>query len=368
MHSITNLFASKPKNETKNNDLTTHVSMKMLNYYKKENEIMSPYSFLSALSALYSASGNETNKILSLFMNGVTSDDVLSSVKEVNKLIHNTAAETSNHLLVRSDIKIKNEFNKKINDVFQIKQLDVNNINQEVENINTLVNKNTHGKITKLLEPKDINQDTVCVILNVIYFKSFWKIKFNKKYTKPTKFNNCKMVDMMNIYRNDYRYISNGNYQMVELDYMDQNFCMGFVLPKVGKKLVTNMAEIDNSLLKMSEVEIETLSIPKFKSEKTYDLSEFMGKNGLKDLFKTCDLSTMTDHRQNIYLSKAIQKAIIEVDEDGTEAAAATGFCCTTECYIEPQPPINFIADRSFTYFIRHKPTNAKLFVGIYQT
>ncbi|XP_067303925.1 leukocyte elastase inhibitor-like isoform X2 [Pseudorasbora parva] len=244
-------------------------------------------------------------------------------------------------------------------------------------NINKWVEKKTQEKIKDLVQPGDINELTELVLVNAIYFKANWENKFPKEATKDDQFKlnktETKPVKMM--YQSamfPLAFIPEMNSQVLELPYVGKNLSMLIILPNAMEDDTTGLQKLEKALTYeklmqwtkpevMLEHEVE-VSLPRFKMEEKYDMETLLISMGMEDVFdKTkVNLSGMTSTK-DLVVSKVIHKAFVEVNEEGTEAAAATGATITFLCDIIPQ---DFIADHPFLFFIRHNLTKSILFYG----
>lgn len=247
----------------------------------------------------------------------------------------------------------------------------VNDLNREKarNEINKWVEDRTNQKIKELIQKGDLTSLTRLVLVNAIYFKGKWKYTFNKKETKEIPFfvdeKRTSKVPMMHQV-NDFNYYEDKDLQAIELPYSGDELSMIVILPKERtlSKLEKNLnyTLLDKISTNMAKEKIEVY-FPKFKIEKRYILNEPLIKLGMSDAFDDmlADFSGMTGSR-DLYISKVIHQSFIEVNEEGTEAAAATAVIMSGKS-ISLGPKI-FKADHPFLFFIIHKPTNTILFMG----
>ncbi|XP_067108383.1 leukocyte elastase inhibitor-like isoform X1 [Osmerus mordax] len=242
-------------------------------------------------------------------------------------------------------------------------------------NINGWVAKQTQDKIQNLLQEGIVDEMTKLVLVNAIYFKGSWEKKFKDTNTRDTQFklnqNESKPVKMM--YQKTkfpLTFIPEANCQILELPYVGKDLSMLIMLPNE----ITGLTKLEKNLsyenflewtrpdmMDMQEVQV---GLPRFKLEQTLDLKAKLTSMGMTDAFDhaLADFSGMSPSN-NLVLSKVIHKAFVEVNEEGTEAAAATAAVMMLRCAMMPA---SFIADHPFLFFIRHNPTNSVLFYGRY--
>ncbi|KAK2858637.1 hypothetical protein Q5P01_003257 [Channa striata] len=246
-------------------------------------------------------------------------------------------------------------------------------------NINGWVEKQTQGKIKDILAQGVVDSMTRLVLVNAIYFKGKWNKQFDEKCTVDAQFrinkNDTKSVKMM-CQTGKFRLASipDAACQILEMPYKGQELSMIIFLPSEIEDDTTGLEKLEKELTyekfvewthpaKMQQTEVE-VNFPRFKMETKYDLNEVLKSMGMVDVFddSKCDLSGMSP-ANDLALSKVVHRAYVEVNEEGTEAAAATAVTITACALIIPA---TFIADHPFLFFIRHNPTKSVLFAGRY--
>ncbi|XP_023806206.1 leukocyte elastase inhibitor-like isoform X4 [Oryzias latipes] len=246
-------------------------------------------------------------------------------------------------------------------------------------NINTWVEKQTQGKIKDILAEGSLNNLTRLVLVNAIYFKGNWNKKFDAQETRDADFrlnkNAKKTVKMM--YRTSkfpLTYIPEINCQILEMPYKDKELSMLVFLPTDIEDSTTGLEKLEKALTyenfmewtrpdMMNEVEVR-VGFPRFKMEQKYDMKKVLVSMGMADAFdmSKCDFSGMSP-ANDLVLSEVFHKAFVEVNEEGTEAAAATAAVMMLRCALMPAA---FIADHPFLFFIRHNSSMSILFAGRY--
>uniref|UniRef100_A0A672KYP3 Serpin B6 n=1 Tax=Sinocyclocheilus grahami TaxID=75366 RepID=A0A672KYP3_SINGR len=214
-------------------------------------------------------------------------------------------------------------------------------------------------KIKDLLPQGSIDSMTRLVLVNAIYFKGNWEKKFPKDATRDGQFKlnktQTKPVKMMNQESKfPLAFIPEMNSQVLELLYVGKNLSMLIILPNE----IQDEGETAKQLCLLSFFQI---SLPRFKMEETYDMKSLLISMGMEDVFdgQKVNLSGMSPNN-DLVVTKVIHKAFVEVNEEGTEAAAA---CIVTMEMCLRIPPV-FNADHPFLFFIRHNPTKSILFYG----
>ncbi|XP_031291152.1 serpin B9 isoform X1 [Camelus dromedarius] len=239
--------------------------------------------------------------------------------------------------------------------------------------INAWVSKKTEGKIPELLPFNSIDEQTRLVLVNAIYFKGRWNEQFNKSYTSEMPFRvnqeEQRPVQMM-FQEGTFRlaHIEEVQAQVLELPYAGEELSMVILLPdhhvalsSVEENLTFEklLAWTSPGCMKSTEVEV---FLPRFKLEENYDMGSVLRRLGVVDAFQQgkADLSALSAAR-DLCLSMFAHRSVVEVNEEGTEAAAASALI-VVECCMELGP--RFCADHPFLFFIRHNETNSILFCG----
>jgi len=241
------------------------------------------------------------------------------------------------------------------------------------ERINGWVKQNTKGLIPKLFEPSDFSPLTRLVVVNTLYFKGKWQKPFDKQATSEEEFHleggKVKRVPMMH-QSGKFDYLRGDGFQAVALPYGAGELSFYLFLPDEGRSLQAFLKELTAERwaqwLKGFKPMEGDVGLPRFRIEATYPLKEPLQAMGITDAFdpEKADLSgvaPLTDGR--LFITKAIQKAVVEVDEEGTKAAAATGVVVSVTAYNPNR--FTLIANRPFFFVIRHNATGAILFMGI---
>jgi serpin B len=238
--------------------------------------------------------------------------------------------------------------------------------------INSWVAQQTNDKIQNLLAPGTITPSTLLVITNAIYFKGAWLHPFNKNYTEPDDFHlsakqtvKTPMMDRTG----SYNYYDGGTFQEVELPYEGNELSMVVLLPKtidglpaLEKSLTT--ANLSAWFGKLAPAPKVNLQLPVFKMTQSFDLGGILSAMGMPQAFsKTADFSGMTG-KSLFQISRAVHKAYVDVNETGTEAAAATAMMMVGASQAEEQQIIVFDADHPFLFLIRDTTTGSILFLG----
>ncbi|OGY23245.1 MAG: hypothetical protein A2172_02640 [Candidatus Woykebacteria bacterium RBG_13_40_15] len=359
-----------------------------LDYYsklkgsEKGNIFFSPFSISSALAMTYEgAKGQTASEMKGLFYFpdiSILRNEYAALFEELNKTDKKYTLSTANALWVEQDYKFLADYLQRIEKYYAGKATNLD-FKKDPERsrieINNWVEKQTQDKIKNLIPSGVIDSLTRLVLTNAIYFKGDWVKAFNETDTNDENFtvsegNNVK-VPMMSRTDKDalFNYSENKDLQILELPYSGEELSMLILLPK-GKNL--NKVESELTTKKLAEWEKGfknervDIYIPKFKFETNYFMADDLKVMGMSTAFSSrADFSGM-DGTRNLYIGQVIHKAFIEVNEKGTEAAAATAVemkFTSAPGNEEPKIPI-FRADHPFIFLIQQKTSGNILFMG----
>jgi len=237
--------------------------------------------------------------------------------------------------------------------------------------INGWVKRKTEGKIDRILE--ELSPNSVCVLLNAIYFKGTWESRFKKSDTReaPFKVSADKQVTVPLMYQEgSFRIISGQDFQAISIPYKGNNLSMVVLLPDNVDGLAALEKQADDQKLAELLARLDKqrprkvfLFLPKFKLETGYDLVGPCEALGMKDAFKAdiADFRGMGWPIGDLWISQIKHKAVVEVNEEGTEAAAATAVEMATK---SARHDTVFRADHPFMFIIRDNKSGTLLFMG----
>ncbi len=239
--------------------------------------------------------------------------------------------------------------------------------------INRWVEEKTEDKIKDLLPAGSVTPTTRLVLTNAIYFKGDWQAQFDKAQTKDEDFHlsatQTVKTPLMHL-TSKLGYFNGGTFQAVDIPYKSGELSMVVLLPNdadglpaLEQSLTTaNAKQLLSQLQPGSKI---VLTLPKFKMTQQFQLGGTLSAMGMGEAFarNAADFSGMTGKR-DLWISAAIHKAYIDVNEEGTEAAAATGIVMRSMAMQRPEPPIVFRADHPFLFLIRDNRSGAILFMG----
>ena len=341
-----------------------------------KNYMVSPFSLKMAMSlAANGADGTTKDEILTAF--GIDNLDSYNTVaKELIERYEGTSSvklNVANSIWLNKDvagkdIKFTDEYKKLVSEYYKgtASEEDAKNIAMK---INSWVEKKTNNKIKNLLPEGDAK--FLSVLVNTIYFKGEWAEQFEEYATKEEDFTdrNGKVEKTDFMHKTErYRFYEDENMKMVRVPYKGGKTAMYLVLPTNEDKM-----DIATALDNMNSYKVR-LSFPKFKTEYSLSFKEILKHIGIEKAFEKWEaefdevMFEGVKEEENVYVDDVLQKTFIEVDENGTEAAAATAVIMNEATSIGPgmEEIKEFKADRPFIYFIRDDVTHEVLFIGEY--
>lgn len=236
--------------------------------------------------------------------------------------------------------------------------------------INAWVEKKTNGKIKNLISQGVLDSMTRLVLTNAIYFKGNWARQFEEKRTQDTPFTLAEgqKIDVSMMYQKaEFGYMETDTFQALELLYVNEELSMIILLPKRFDALdefekTLTADNLTQWLAKIHKCEV-VVFVPKYKMTSQFSLASVLKSMGIEYAFSSnADFSGMNGKR-DLFISAVIHRAYVEVNEEGTEAAAATGVVMRLTS-IGPAPIPVFRADHPFLFLIRDNLTGSILFIG----
>lgn len=308
-----------------------------------KNIFISPFSVSVALAMTLNGASGETEQTMvnTLQLQGLNSEAINAGYAGLRQTLLTSDPKVTlaiaNSLWARQDVPFKSDFLQRNTQFFgaEISTLDFMDPDT-LKTINQWVNTNTNGKISKILD--EINPDAVLFLINAIYFKGIWQTEFDPLQTRDGTFHLAtgaeKQVAMMTR-TGDYQYYENyeENFHAISLAYGDGRISMYIFLPRRESNLNAlldnlNVESWENWMSQFHEQEV-LLVMPKFKLEYEKMLNtplKSLGMGiafapGLADFSRMATLETLG---KNLYIGEVLHKAVVEVNEEGTEAAAVT--------------------------------------------
>ena len=338
----------------------------------KENSIMSPLSITYALGMMNNgAAGKTQQEICDVLGFGTAGADGINQfcrkmLNEAPTLDEETTAEIANTIYVNSGrgYELQQGFVDKANEFYdaQPEARDFND-GQTRDVINQWGNSHTHGMIPMVFPTEaSFNKDAASYLLNALYFKGTWANKFDKEKTKDEPFNSGETVPMMS-QTEEYDYTETDLYQAVRLPYGNGAYQMTLFLPREGKTIADVLASMDGHNWQFDsygDCHVD-LKMPRFKIETSLNLVQIMADLGMPTAFTPAAEFPYFGNR-TVFIGDMFQKAVIDLDEDGTKAAAITVIEVTDSMPLE----VTFHANRPFFYIISERSTGVIFFIGQY--
>ncbi|XP_054485034.2 serpin B6-like [Agelaius phoeniceus] len=350
-----------------------------------QNVFFSPFSISSALSmVLLGARGSteaQIRKVLSLKNAQDAHNGYQSLLSEINDPNTKYILRTVNRLYGEKTFEFLASFIESSQKSYHagLEQMDFLHAWEDSrKQINGWVEERTEGKIQNLLAEGTLDSLTRLVLVNAIYFKGKWEEQFNKQSTRERPFqinkNETRPVQMMFREANfNMTYIGDFQTKILELPYVGNELSMIILLPDAIQDGSTGLERLERELTyeklmgwinpKMMDYTEVMVYLPRFKLEENYDLKPVLSSMGMPDAFESgkADFSGISPSNEQV-LSEVIHKSFVEVNEEGTEAAAATAMViCGCSAVMSTA---EFIADHPFLFFIRHNKTCSILFCG----
>jgi len=369
----------------------------------KSSLMISPISISYSLMMVnYGASGKTYNEILSVlnldypdlennFWTEATNDHYLISnidFKEFFKLYNNSNSifQINNSVWIQNDkcYKPNLQYVNYIDSVFNGKVSYVNFYKDRlsiIENINNWVEKNTFGTIRDIVSENDIKKYTTQALMNSIYFKDNWQYPFDSLKTKISPFfskNETYQIMFMNR-KNKFSHYIGSNFHLLELPYQTDGVSMLIFLPSKDIGLDSFINKFDYHFFSNSidslKYAIGDVYIPKFKLEYSASLKDYLISMGMSAPFnpKDANFDRFWDFQQNCkkyppkhYIDVINHKTYLNIDENGTEASAATAIIISRVTSIRPDKHFIFNANRPFLYVIYDRVNKNIMFLGKY--
>ncbi len=339
------------------------------------NVLISPSSVAIALAMAYNGANGETQQAMA---NALELQDI--SLEELNQA--NAALKRSletadpavklaiaNSLWVREDVSFSPEFLQRNRDFYEaeVESLAFSNPSAP-QRINAWVDQQTEGKIPEIID--SINPDDILFLINAIYFKGTWSQAFNPNATVDRPF---QLVDgsqkqhPMMVQRQTYRYLETAQFQAVSLPYGDGRLSMYVFLPNQNSDLGAfyNQLTAENwdEWMRQFNTQPGSLQLPRFKVEYSATLNNVLSELGMNTAFEPTRADFSGISAASTYISRVQHKTFMEVNEEGTEAAAVTSIAMVAMSAPSEQP-FQMVVDRPFFYAIRDNQTATILFMG----
>lgn len=342
-----------------------------------ENVCFSPYSISTAFAMVYAGAVGTTAEEM---------EDALhfgSGIHESNAELVRSFADNpdeagtlliANSVWPRKEFRFRREYRDLIERAYR-SEINTQDYEGDKEracaNINSWVSDRTNGMIEGIVHPSSVSPQTAMILVNAVWFKAPWRDAFDEADTAIEKFHarsGDRDVRMMKR-TGPFFWREGEGYRAIEVPYRYGVFSMTIILPdedvddaRAVSLIAREAARTDDAQYLRRRVD---LWLPKFRIESSFGLNDIVQDLGVRTAFipGDADLSGMNGAR-DLFISDSVHKAVIDVDEEGTEAAAATAMTIMTTSVMEPEEIVEFHADRPFAYIVRDTGTGAVLFMG----
>ncbi len=345
------------------------------------NSFFSPISISSAMAMAYLGADGETEKEFQTIMHFGSNSSVFHKRIEENTESISSADSINlfritNSIWLQQDFNLKNDYTDNLKtyyggNFYSVDFIDDSNREQSRERINEWVKKETNDKIKDIIPYGTLTAQTRTVLVNAVYFFGQWNQPFKEKRNTQMNFFTDENSSVKTTFMNNTQkvsYYENEEIQCIEIPYRGNKFSLFAALAKDKvsgnwyneKFTIDDFLEVQDSF-KNFDVDI---SLPKFKMETSYQLIPYFQEMGMQEAFTNkADFSRMRE-KNDLKITDVIHKAFVEVNEKGTEAAAATAVVMGVKSAMISPEKKTFVADHPFMFMILEKETNTILFMG----
>ena len=374
-----------------------HLNVQLLK--KMKDAVFSPFSILYVMLLVYLGADGQTRQEMQKTLNINLNDSQLIVNLGRLKRMFDSCVDcdvkiiNSNALILKSGFPIEKNYTDILCQVSGAQLMTFKDINDAVIKTNNWVSDQTFDLIPKLLNQNDVDPLTRLILVNVIYFHAKWEYPFEKNRTYPDQFYGLTSIKTLNFMHktHHYRYFEDLNMQYIELPYTSNSgseYSLMIALPKNREDLggnspliplfsqpfcVSNRKRVMGAICfpdldwKFEKIQ---LSLPQFEHRHRLDLVNIFKQLGIQQLFTQNANLQFIASKENLLVSKILHEAVVKVDEEGIEAAAATAVVATRTMASRPHPPKKVIimnVNHQFYYSIIRRYNNQHyiLFNGI---
>lgn len=360
------------------NDFSFNLLAQVASSEKQENIILSPLSASMLLGMLMNGADGETlaqMQQVTGFEDDATIEEINAYYKQLIEVLPALDTETTvrlaNGIWVREDFPVIEDFIQACKQSFEAEAKNVPTFvdNNVLNEINRFAAQHTNNLIKQVIDPSMVDENTAMALVNALYFKAKWQDKFKKADTKPQVFTtlNGEQIQAKMLHRTgSMRYGEDEDYQLLELPYKGGKYCADIILPAKGVDIRKWVEDLDaerwqQMLNGTSYPEVE-MALPKFALKYSRRLNDDLSALGMSNAFgEKADFSRLS--KEDTYVDLIHQYTFMQVDEEGTEAAAVTIGIVAPKAADIPQK--FFVADRPFVLLVREKDYGTILFAAI---
>jgi serpin B len=340
-----------------------------------KNVFVSPTSVAIALSMTYNGASGETQQAMAkaLELQGITLPTVNQANNALKASLENADPEVqlsiANSLWAKQGVTFKPDFMERNRQFYGAKVTELDFANAEAtRTINNWVKENTRGKIDQVVD--QLKPDDVLFLINAIYFKGNWTKKFDQNQTAERPFylsNGTQKQHPMMSQSGKYRYYENETFQAVSLPYGKGRLSLYVFLPRENNSLdaFQQQLAVENWQQWMNQFRMRngSIQLPRFKFDYDIQLNNALKVLGMESAFSDgADFSNMTS--ASVAINEVKHKTFVEVNEEGTEAAAVTSVGVALTSAQMPEEPFQMVVNRPFFCAIRDNQTGTVLFMG----
>lgn len=346
----------------------------------EKNIFLSPSSARWALGMIYAGASSTTRTEMATVLGaGPILKNMKFDFKRMNSLMSadpNIKLHIANSLWIKKHFRFKKKFVSSVRRFYKAEVFARDFVQADVIEANAWVSKKTEGKIPSIIQ--SFSPDDRAIVINAVYFKGKWTEQFKKDWTMDEDFHlssgktiKCKLMDRIDI----YEYFEGHGLQAVCLPYGNKRLSMIILLPDKSLTLtrLNNMltSAFWKEILEGMKRSYVRVRVPRWTIEFEALLNDPLMTMGIKSAFDKqkanfSGISDQSDPSDRLFITGVLQKTFIEVNEEGTEAAAVTSIPrnVTTGCRSKPPSPFDFCADHPFLYAITDRMTGEILFIG----
>jgi serine protease inhibitor len=354
-----------------NNDYSWFLHAELDTLMKGSKYVISAFSSLIPFIILYRGSKSFTESEIKTFFSLNNKDDVFFGATELNNLIiKNMYLTISNVIFFRDDLEINPQFKKYVENTSLcfLDNINSNMYLKETSRLNNMFKKLSRNSNIDIISDGVINPETLIMPVNAFSLRTVWKSQFNPTLTSSRQFfnislNNASTVSnqlMMSSHNQKIHYYEDNLNQLVELEFINGDFSMGFILPKSRIRPDVDLKMMNSYISSMKITEMSVVSIPKFTQKNKYKLGSAFKRLGLQDIFSHTNLNDIVLGNKDTNITDIIHQTILVVDEGANNSSYNDSIT-----YFKSSN-VSFIANHTFAYYVRCKQSNAIVLTGVF--
>jgi serpin B len=367
---------SQPDLVVSNLSVAFRLTRQLVNEQAGENLFISPFSVCEVLQILYNGADRETEQQIKRLL-GLDRKTFGYFIERAEQSIRSkqqgAVLDLANSIWFDKTVKLNTNFISGLSKSIPVavEAIDFGDP-RSIETVNNWTADRTHGRILKIV-PKRLWTKSDLVVINAIFFQGDWESRFEKSATTEQSFNlengDKKQIPMMHK-GGDFSYCEGSGFQVVELPYERSSLALLVLLPNVDSNLQKLMQTLDgrfyhDEVISKLRKTPGALALPRFKFDCEIDLKNTLLALGMRDAFDVQRANFSRMSADHMWIHTMRQKSILQVDEHGTVAAAATAAYATRGSKRDTPPPFEMIVNRPFLFIICDRTTETILFIGL---